>query len=106
MSEQSDEALVECLKCERTGEDCGEHAPTWEQLTAYWKAKAEDLTRELAKAKADAEMLAEALGELKGQVEQARDGFDHWPYNNSDSMKAVLARSDEALASYREKTNG
>lgn len=56
--------------------------------------------------RAKAEALAEALGELKGQVEQARDGFDHWPYNNSDSMKAVLARSDEALASYREKTNG
>lgn len=37
-----------CPKCERFGDDCGEHLPTWEALVEYWKTraiKAESLLR-------------------------------------------------------------
>lgn len=30
-------------KCERFGDDCGEHSPSWQELAAYWKAEAERL---------------------------------------------------------------
>lgn len=59
----------------------------------------------LASAKEQAERLADALVELKGQVEQARDGFDRWPYNNSPSMKHSLTGAAKALAAW-EKSRG
>lgn len=33
----------DCPKCERFGDDCGEHSPSWQELAAYWKAQAERL---------------------------------------------------------------
>jgi len=39
---QSDEEGP-CLKCNAAGDDCGEHAPSWEELSVYWKAEAERL---------------------------------------------------------------
>ena len=33
----------DCPKCDKFGEDCGEHSPSWEELAAYWKAEAERL---------------------------------------------------------------
>lgn len=33
----------DCPKCERFGDDCGEHSPSWQELAAYWKAEAERL---------------------------------------------------------------
>lgn len=34
-------ADVACVKCDARGEDCGEHVPTWADLAADWKARAE-----------------------------------------------------------------
>lgn len=31
----------DCPKCVTLGDDCGEHAPSWEELANYWKAEAE-----------------------------------------------------------------
>jgi len=33
----------DCPKCDKFGDDCGEHSPSWEELAAYWKAEAERL---------------------------------------------------------------
>lgn len=33
--------LADCPKCEKFGDDCGEHAPSWQELAEYWKAEAE-----------------------------------------------------------------
>ena len=33
----------DCPKCERFGDDCGQHSPSWQELAAYWKAEAERL---------------------------------------------------------------
>lgn len=32
-----------CVKCEASGDDCGEHVASWEELATYWKAEAERL---------------------------------------------------------------
>jgi hypothetical protein len=32
---------LSCPKCDKVGDDCGEHLPSWEELACYWKGKAE-----------------------------------------------------------------
>ena len=46
----------DCPKCERFGDDCGEHSPSWQELAAYWKAQAERLRQPT---QSDAEIIAE-----------------------------------------------
>ena len=35
-----EQAEEPCAKCGRAGEDCGEHTPTWQELTEYWRERA------------------------------------------------------------------
>lgn len=44
---------IDCPKCAKSGDDCGEHSPSWEELVDYWKNEAASLRKQLEDARSE-----------------------------------------------------
>lgn len=54
---------IDCPKCAKFGDDCGEHPPTWEELVDYWRNEAATLRKQLENAREALEEIADARWE-------------------------------------------
>ena len=67
----------DCPKCDKLGDDCGEHAPSWKELAAYWKA-------ENAQLRHDLERQMDIANEHVNEAERLRRALTHIAFSGAD----------------------
>lgn len=75
---------IDCPKCAKSGDDCGEHSPSWEELVDYWRNEAASLRKQLDDAREALRFYANLPCNLEFGV------VNECPYDDGATARAAL----------------